>query len=613
MLNKLTIKYKLILLLIIPLMGIIYFSSQKIVPNWHLNQNMDQLNKLIILSIKSSDLVHENQKERGMSAGYYGSKGKSFRDELTNQRIITDQKLKILHNHLNTLKLKSFGNLFESQVNQIKSLLSKLKEHRQSVDQMNIPLKQAIGYYTHINLSLFDLISHNSFLSSNSKISLAIVSYINFLKSKDKAGIERAVLSNTFAGQRFKKGIFVFFSSLVASQNAYLDVFMTHTQQLNKEFYKNTMKGKFISESSRLRQIAFDKSNEKIEGIDASYWFQIMTGKINLLKKVEDHLSSHLVSLIQSLKKDSQNSLLQAILIVSILSILTITLSYFLIRNIYRSLKNISEIIITSTEQVTTGANQVTLASQKLSDGVSEQASSLEETSASLEEISAIIQNNSDTTIKANQRVEDTMDILSEANNRMKNLRQIMDNIAQSSEETVKIIKIIDEIAFQTNLLALNAAVEAARSGEAGLGFAVVAQEVRNLAQRSAEAAKNTSHIIESSLKSITEGKSSAELTENSFTQVVSQITSLKELISEISNASEEQSSGIEQITNAVSQMNTITQNNAADSVENASTSEEMSAQAMTLLTVIDRLAVLVGTNLKGKFKSIYKPSKNNY
>ncbi len=266
-----------------------------------------------------------------------------------------------------------------------------------------------------------------------------------------------------------------------------------------------------------------------------------------------------------------------------------------------------------TSEQVATGSLQVSQTSQKLAEGASEQASGLEETSASLEEIAAMTQSNAEISQKVNQMLSDTSKIVSNANGSMKQLKEAINNITSSSEETGKIIKVIDEIAFQTNLLALNAAVEAARAGEAGMGFAVVADEVRNLAQRSADAAKSTALLIDNSIKMIKEGNALTQDTEKSFEGVVEMTEKLKELMDEVSTSSQEQSRGIEQINETVATMSTVTQSNSASTEESAAASEEMNAQAMSLMDVVNNLVGLVGQNSdsNGKSNGSYSGSSN--
>jgi methyl-accepting chemotaxis protein len=245
--------------------------------------------------------------------------------------------------------------------------------------------------------------------------------------------------------------------------------------------------------------------------------------------------------------------------------------------------------------QIASAANAVSNSSQTLAEGASEQAAAIEETSSFLEEMSSMTRQNADNASNANQLMAETKDTVSRASQSMGNLTISMREISRASEETSKIIKTIDEIAFQTNLLALNAAVEAARAGEAGAGFAVVADEVRNLALRAAEAAKNTAGLIESTVKKVNEGSELVKRTDNEFGEVTASVGKSGELIGEISAASQEQAQGIEQVNKAVSEMDKVVQQNAANAEESAGASEEMDAQATRMKEFVGGLIKLVG------------------
>jgi methyl-accepting chemotaxis protein len=209
--------------------------------------------------------------------------------------------------------------------------------------------------------------------------------------------------------------------------------------------------------------------------------------------------------------------------------------------------------------------------SQSLSDAASAQAASLEETSSSLEEMTSQTKQNAGNAAQANNLMSTAQQVIEKANVSMNELTGSMKEIAAGSEQTQKIVKTIDEIAFQTNLLALNAAVEAARAGEAGAGFAVVADEVRNLAMRAADAAKNTSSLIEDIAKKIRNGEKLVGVTNEAFKEMMEGSGKVVQLIAEIAGSSQEQSLGIDQISRAVAEMNNLTQQNAAGAEELAS------------------------------------------
>ncbi|MFW5883015.1 MAG: methyl-accepting chemotaxis protein [Verrucomicrobiota bacterium] len=275
-------------------------------------------------------------------------------------------------------------------------------------------------------------------------------------------------------------------------------------------------------------------------------------------------------------------------------------LAVVIARGISRVLSTIANEMDQGAQQVASAAGQVSTGSQALAEGASEQAASLEETSSSLEELSSMSTRNAENSNEANRLVVEAADLVSQASRTMGSLNTSMTEIAEASSETQKIVKTIDEIAFQTNILALNAAVEAARAGEAGAGFAVVADEVRNLAQRAAEAAKNTSDLIARSATKVQSGSGYVRDTDAAFKQVQESTTRIGELIQSIAQASKEQSTGIEQMNTAVNEMDKVTQQSAANSEESAAAAEELSAQAQLMKEQVDSLLALI-TKKRGK------------
>ena len=274
--------------------------------------------------------------------------------------------------------------------------------------------------------------------------------------------------------------------------------------------------------------------------------------------------------------------------------IIALLFGIFITRSLVQSLSQTAESLSEGSDQVASASSEISSSSQSLAEGASEQAASLEETSASLEEIASMTKRNAENALRAKNLSSETRLAAEAGSANMQEMNRAMDEIQEASANIAKIIKTIDEIAFQTNILALNAAVEAARAGEAGAGFAVVADEVRNLAQRSAHAAKETAEKIERSIAKSANGVTMSGKVTESLTQIVTKARHVDELVAEIATASREQSQGLDQVNAAITQMDKVTQSNAASAEESASASEELSAQAATLRELVADLQHLI-------------------
>jgi len=275
-------------------------------------------------------------------------------------------------------------------------------------------------------------------------------------------------------------------------------------------------------------------------------------------------------------------------------------IAFFTIRSISRALRRICGQLSDASEQVSAASMQIASSSQHLAEGASEQASSLEEMAASMEEIASMTRKNADSSGEAVSVGKATAESMAKSHRSLKSTSECMSRISEDGQKTAKIVKTIDEIAFQINLLALNAAVEAARAGEAGAGFAVVAEEVRNLAIRSAEAARNTAVMIGDTLKHIQEGNELVSKTMEEFYRMGNDGKKVTSFLNEINSATSEQARGIDEINVGVQQMDKVTQQNAANAEESASASEEMSAQAEGLKEIMNELISMVGAGRNG-------------
>lgn len=278
--------------------------------------------------------------------------------------------------------------------------------------------------------------------------------------------------------------------------------------------------------------------------------------------------------------------------------VISFVVAFLMIRSIVKivveSVKSLSE----GTTQVVSASEQISSASVSLAEGASSQASSVEEVSATIEQATASNNQNAENSREANILAQHSNEAAKIGNQRVEELMGAMEKITDSSQKIAKIIKTIDEIAFQTNLLALNAAVEAARAGEHGLGFAVVAEEVKNLAERSAGAAKEITGIIEASIDQVKMGTDVANKTKESFGDILSGIKKTSDLIGEIAISAKEQAEGMNQIAIAMGSVDQITQQNASASEETAAAAEELNAQALSMLQNVSEIAALAGFDM---------------
>ena len=728
MLTRLSIKQKLILIMLIPLIVVILLAAKLAVDSFSTSRNLQVLDNVVVLSTKIGALVHETQKERGMTAGFIGSKGEKFKTELPTQRTNVDAKLKELNSFLSTFNKDEYGMEFSENLNSGIKKLEALSTTRNGVSNLSLNAAVAIAYYTDLNKLMLNVIGTITKLSNSSGVLQQLVSYMNFLLSKERAGIERAVGTNTFAKDSFEPGMKAKFYTLVAEQNAYLDGFLKISNSDIVQFYNTTMTGNSINEVERIRKIALYSDIDSNFGIDANHWFKEISEKINLLKKVENYISDILLVTIQ----DEMSQARKNMIIFGLLSAFGIGLTMILARTIaftilidvdsvkrgvenffafinfekddielinvksndelgmmskiinqnientkvniqkdraliadtirvtnainkgYLNTKielgsnnpslnelkniinemletlngNVSNIlkvltsyskldfrpkiaennlegiikelekdvnilgeVITQTllENKRTGvtlsnnANILTKNMYGIATAANSQAASLEETAASLEEITSNITNNTQTTAKMadyGNKVKTSISLGQElANKTVLSMEEINSQTSAINEA----ITIIDQIAFQTNILSLNAAVEAATAGEAGRGFAVVAGEVRTLASRSAEAAKQIKTLVENAQKKTHEGKEIASDMIKGYAQLNENITVTLDLIQDVTTASKEQSVGMIQINDAVNSLDQITQQNA----QNASQANEIAQKTLDISNTI--------------------------
>ena len=822
--NNLAIKKKLLLLVSLPLVGLLFFAISQNVSIYKEISKIEKIEIAVNFAKSISELLHETQKERGMTAGFIGSEGEIFGKELLEQRKLTNEKFTLFLKAKEDMNNSFNSKLLEKEISVSIKRIKNINEIRNKVDKQSISVGKAISYYTDTNSLLLDSVVILSKLTDNAGLSQQMNAFASFLLSKERAGIERAVGTNTLSRDSFAPGMREKLNKLVSEQNSYIDTFKHYATKDSIEFFNNTIKGKSIDEVNRIRNTlinstdkhkliasigeyigyggiihnfknfvirgdkkyrdnvdvqyaeliklinkyrefpnlkpkelelldivenTFAKYNNGLEKIaeaavnnidvreldkivkvsnnpamvalyrlsinlfsdEPSYWFKEITKKINLLKKVDDHLSLEMLDDVTELKNSLYTTFITTLILTVMALLIVFLMAAYITKNIVNSLEifkiglsdffkytlreketftsmkiksddefgqmsneinsqiekssnvieqdrmvvaqiddvmkkvkngffcytikshgatdevealrtNINEMLmdtkvkfdfinklldayasgdyeysisekdltemggdmgslVTSTillgtnisqlvAMITNSGTELSNSTNILSDGAqklanlsTKQAASLEETAASIDEITSTIQSNNENIVLM-ASLSDELNVSSTTGKELASLTSSsMEEINDKVTAINDAIEVIDQIAFQTNILSLNAAVEAATAGEAGKGFAVVAAEVRNLAGRSAEAAKDIKTLVEdASLKSKNGKEISSKMIEG-YIELNEKIIQTKNIIDEVSNSSKEQESGMVQINSAINELDKVTQENS--------------------------------------------------
>ena len=607
-LNNLVFKQKLILLVMVPLLATLYFSLNSLNNLTSKQEHLEEIQALLALTIANNALVHELQKERGATAIYIGSKGARFTDELKEQRKLTDIAYSNLKAKLTDFSIEN--KKINDIVSKIENELSKLKGIRVRIDNFTITMSKAISYYTTQNHQMLSLTGFFSVISPTETVSDAIA-YYALLEAKERAGIERAVASGSFTKGKFTQESFQKFIALIALQESYLEQFSNKASSESLNAFKKTLKSNAVVEVSRMRNVAVSVGQNGPFNVDAEKWFKDSTARINTLNDIENLVADEFHRDINELLSKANSDVVSNLIIIILTFIITIIIVYVILINLIKQLREISMAM----EEVTVNnnlslqakvfssdelggiakglnktlrtfshaiseikASSISLAAsakqssvvvsnnvmslQQQRDETAQVATAIEEMSATVQEVSRNASEAMSSTHQVNTKaiesqtvVGDSLEAINTLASEVSDIGTLISGLHETTSSISSVIDVIKSIADQTNLLALNAAIEAARAGEQGRGFAVVADEVRTLAQRTQGStieieeiinrlqteANNANSMVVGTQKRADESIDGAHQIELSLTGIVTAVSDINLMIEQIATATEEQ------------------------------------------------------------------------
>lgn len=606
---KNSLKIKILSLLVIPLaviMGLALFIGGK---SFITLQESKKLEVLTNLAPDISSLIHELQKERGISAVFLGGKGGvEASNKLKDQKVNTDSYNNIYAEQIRMFPKEEYGDKFLNLIDESTLKLKKLNRIRSQVKNNKIKASEMASYYTSTISSLLSMVGEMAGLSSNSDITNYIAKYIVIIKAKEYMGQERAIGGIGFGQGIFTDGIYNKFIGLINKQEALLSIFNMYATKQEKEYYNITLTGKDVNEVARMRKVAISKNN--IYSVPGSYWFETITGKINKLKKVEDNIKDNMGNVMSSVITVTLYKLIFLIVLLIAVSIINVISALSIVNGILKPVKGLevginelsnydlsklvevqsSDEIAMMTEKFNNSINKLKELVENVrgsSNGILSSAEKMNETSTvindmgkyqqeSISQINIAIAESSEMINQIQTNSDDTVNSVNNIERSSSKANMAMTQLKANSKEILSVTSVIAGISNQINLLALNASIEAARAGDVGRGFAVVADEVGKLAS---VANKSTDEIS----KITKQLESDINLTDTSLSSISSAISSISSNANLVSESVAQQSVAMEEISSTVESFNDQVINASNKINESAELSNNVAKEALSL------------------------------
>jgi|GEM_PF-128705 len=638
---SLSVRTNIMMIGAVPLLFMCMSMVAKIMDSQSTVSHLQQIQPQVDMLLEVSDLLHEMQKERGFSAGFVKSKGTHFSDPLAAQRQMTDQALSKV---LSALADMAENHAFAKTREHIEQRLQALTDQRKQVSALSLSPDQVVDFYTQVNQSLIQFAETLSRASHDADVTRLTTALVLFQRAKDLAGIERAVLSQVFTIQQFTPSSFTRFTELMALQQGYFDSFQVIGSRAQTAQLDKMLQDPAVLKVQEYRDLALQKANLTLA---PSVWFDAMTQKIDQLKQVERDLENAIVSMEKTHLAAAQERLFLSLGLVGAAVLLVLgwilVISKGIATRLSRSVEFASLIasgdlsssieavkedeigqlthslnaiphslspmlqsIRATSEHLTHVSQAISENAEKLDAGMQIQTQRSNEVASSISELTQTISDVATNTQEAASAAEDSGTQATQGgavvNESMASIRKIADvfersssavsELGRHSEQIGQIIVVINSIAEQTNLLALNAAIEAARAGEQGRGFAVVADEVRNLAHRTTQATKDVSesvrviqeetnsvvNTIATGSEQITHGLALSEQAGEKLAQIVGSSKTVTDMVQAVAAASEQQSATGHHILENIESIINIT-------AESSDSAKKLSEVSQTLLS----------------------------